>query len=144
MFKLSRSNGMDETVSTVIGEGITIQNALVLGSGAMRIDGNLSGKINLESNVILSQTGKMQGDIVVKNAMIAGEMTGDITAEDTIHLASTSRLRGNLKTKNLVIDEGAKFNGEVCMDTNESMPIKKRGVKAADFSKQPDESEPQE
>ena len=132
MFKLKSSNVIDETVSTIIGEGITIQNAVVLGSGAMRIDGSLSGTVNLESNIILSQSGKMKGDVVVKNAIIAGEMSGNITAENTVHLSSTGKLKGNIRSKNLVIDEGAKFNGEVHMDVDGTM--EKSGVKAADFN----------
>ena len=114
--KSSISNISGEITSTIIGEGMKIENAILTGTNAIRIDGWFIGKIDIESNLILGESGKIEGDINVKNALIAGSIQGNITSSESVHLSSTARLTGNIGTNALIIDEGAIFNGKCKME----------------------------
>ena len=99
------------TTNTVIGDGITIESTKISGSGNIRIDGCLIGELDIDGNLVIGETGHMQGDIKINHVLIAGKMDGNAYCREGIHLASSAQLNGNIETSTLVIDEGAKFSG---------------------------------
>ena len=109
MFNKSR---IDETITnTIIGAEMTVEGAKITGKGCIRIDGTLLGEVDIDGNVILGETGRIVGDIIVTHALIAGEMRGNINCRDKVHLPPTAKMIGNIKSTRLIIDEGAVFNG---------------------------------
>ena len=116
---LRRSIADHSTVTnTVIGDGIKIEGTKITGSGTIRIDGCLIGELDIDGNLIIGETGHVQGDIKVNHVLIAGKMDGNSFCREGIHLASTAQLNGNIETTSLVIDDGAKFTGTSFMNTN--------------------------
>ena len=109
MFKKTKID--NQATSTVIGDGITIEGAKITGTGVMRIDGELIGELDVVGNVIIGETGHVQGNINVNHLLIAGRMEGNAICRETIHLESTSQLIGNIEAASLVVDDGAVFNG---------------------------------
>lgn len=103
-------------VGTVIGEGIILENVTVRGVGYMRVDGTISGDINLEGHLILGETGKINGEIHVGSALFFGTYEGNLFVEETLRLAEGCHVDGNVKTGKLIIDEGADFHGTCNMD----------------------------
>jgi len=109
MFNKSR---IDETVTnTIIGAGMIVEGAKITGAGCIRIDGSIIGEIEIDGNVILGESGRITGDIIVNHALIAGEMRGNIICREKVHLPPTAKMTGNIKSATLIIDEGAIFNG---------------------------------
>jgi cytoskeletal protein CcmA (bactofilin family) len=100
---------------TVIGQGARIEGTLV-SAGSLRIDGQVTGKINADGDVALSSQSQVEADIDAQNATVAGRFKGNITVKNKAELAKGGRVEGNITSKVLAIAEGATFSGQSIMD----------------------------
>lgn len=110
---------MDKKTGTIIGEGITIENGEIKGTGNVRIDGKFSGNINLEGHIVIGEKGLVKGKISANSGLLAGEFIGELNIKDSVHLASESKVSGLVKSNKVIIDEDAIFNGNCTMLTDE-------------------------
>ena len=101
-----------KTTGTVIGQGFTINAAVISGPESMRVDGTVVGDIELEGALHLSETGVIEGSVKSSSARIAGGVTGDVTCSATLHLASTASVVGDILTDSMIVDNGAVFHGQ--------------------------------
>ena len=108
----------EKSTSTVIGEGIIIENAVLKGAGVIRIDGKFSGNIEIEGHIILGEKGSVIGDIHAGSALFAGKYEGNLTIADTLHLTPGAYVTGLVDTGKIIIDEDAVFNGTCNMNNN--------------------------
>jgi cytoskeletal protein CcmA (bactofilin family) len=98
--------------------------------GMMRVDGQLSGRVNsADGTLIVSSGGRVEAQIAVAVARINGSVEGDITATERIELGRTARVSGNLQTPALVVEEGAIFEGGCRMTS--AAPAQARARNAA-------------
>jgi cytoskeletal protein CcmA (bactofilin family) len=102
---------ISKNTDTVIGEGIIFEEALLKGCGVIRIDGRLSGTIDIEGHIILGETGLVSGDVNADSALLAGRFQGNLYIENTLHMTASSIVSGKIETGKLIIDEGAVLNG---------------------------------
>jgi cytoskeletal protein CcmA (bactofilin family) len=107
--KASSSNSME----TIIGSGTEINGDINFnGTGVLRIDGKVTGKITAEqSKIIVGEEAFIDAEIVTQNIVINGEVKGTIKVTQTMELLPTARLIGDVKVKGLKISEGAVFKG---------------------------------
>ncbi|MDR3245737.1 MAG: polymer-forming cytoskeletal protein [Prevotellaceae bacterium] len=80
-----------------------------------RIDGKVEGNIQCEGKIIIGDKGYIKGEIVSKNMEISGTVDGTISIESLLTLKSTAVVEGDITTNKLVIEVGAKFNGNCHM-----------------------------
>ena len=96
------------------------------GSSDIRIAGKIKGNIETTGDVVIENSGFVEGVIKSKNATIAGKINGDIECSEKLVLESKSLFSGNIKTKLLVIECGAKLSGNCQVSTEkEAEPVKK-------------------
>ena len=107
-----------EATNTVIGEGVKLVSAKLTGMGSLRIDGEFTGDIEIEGEIILGESGCVYGNITSRQALIAGTVEGMIKCKASIHATQTSKISGDLEGSALIIDEGANFNGS-CKTVNQ-------------------------
>ncbi len=107
-----------EKINTLIGVGASLESAVFYVEGTIRIDGTYNGKLNVNGDLVISETGVVKGDVEVNHALIAGKITGNIICKNEIHLSSTALVEGNINCANLVVDNGGKFNGNCVMTGN--------------------------
>ena len=81
------------------------------GSSDLRIAGKIKGNIATTGDVVIEESGYVEGTIKTKNATIAGKVSGDIECSEKVVLEAKSLTIGNLKAKLLVIQCGAKLKG---------------------------------
>ena len=122
MSRSRTTNRFDMPTNTVIGEGFTIHAARLSGedNGSMRVDGNVIGNIEINGVLNLSETGFVDGDVVVDSARIAGRVLGNIHCKTALHLASTAEIMGDVLTGTLIVDDGVVFHG-LCQTLNTPM-----------------------
>ena len=101
----------NKSIGTVIGNGIIFEEALLKGTGVIRIDGDFHGTMHLDGHIILGETGMLGGDIHAKSALFAGKYEGNLHIKDTLHITSTAVLSGRIETGEIVIDAGGVLNG---------------------------------
>ena len=76
----------------------------------------MKGKINAESDVVLSQQSQVEADINATNVTVAGRFKGNIVAKNRAEISRGGRVDGNITSKTLVVAEGASFSGQSIMD----------------------------
>jgi cytoskeletal protein CcmA (bactofilin family) len=80
--------------------------------GTLTVNGYLAGLVfSPEGTLILSEKGEIDGEILVKSAVIHGSVRGDIHTTRKVELASASKVIGDIETVELVIQPGAVFEG---------------------------------
>jgi cytoskeletal protein CcmA (bactofilin family) len=86
--------------------------------GTLTVNGYLAGLIfSPEGTLVVSEKGRIDGDILVKSVVIHGSVRGDIHATRKIELASPANVIGDIETVELVIQPGAVFEGR-CVFTH--------------------------
>lgn len=83
----------------------------------VRVSGVLEGQIEAGGKCIVTQTGKVEGDVNAKEADIAGTVDGEITITNKLILRKTARVTGDINTKTILIEEGASFDGACKMSS---------------------------
>jgi len=96
-------------------------------SGVLRIDGRWEGGEIKAAEVIVGETGYLQGNVEAKSIIIGGKVEGNITAADKVELHARSILVGNIKTAQLSILEGAVFEGSCVMMNHKKEPPQHSG-----------------
>ena len=104
---------------TIVGTGARLEGNVV-SAGSLRIDGQVKGQINADSDVTLSSQSQVEADIRAQNVSVAGRFTGNIVVKDKAHLARGGRIDGNITSKTLVVEEGGVFHGQSIMDAGAS------------------------
>lgn len=108
--KLSVSpNG--KAINTVIGRGSVSEGKFKIETG-VRVDGTLRGELTSSGTLIVGETGVIEADVVVRDALISGRIVGNLEAEEKVHLQSQASFIGKLRTRLLVVEEGAVFKAE--------------------------------
>lgn len=85
----------------------------------LRVEGILKGTVEVGGMLVLGPTGKIEGDVTARSATIAGQIKGNLKGYEKIVLETKSVLIGDLQTRELVINEGALFQGNCSMQSDE-------------------------
>ncbi len=101
-------------MATLIADGNTIAGK-VTGKNPLRIEGRLEGEVDLSSDVIVGETGQVEGDIVAHTIYIAGQVKGNVQGKTKVEISTSGRLLGDVIAPRVQLDEGAFFRGKVEM-----------------------------
>ncbi len=78
----------------------------------LRINGKFEGNLDTKGNLTVGPKAVVSAHIVGDNIFIAGKVKGDVLARQKLVLHSTAVLEGKIRAMRLVIEEGARFEGE--------------------------------
>lgn len=118
-------NEYNHSIDSLTGENIRIIGKIE-GTGNLRIDGYIEGDIDYKGNIIVSETGKVKGNISCSNITISGVVEGNINASEKLVIMETGKLTGDVEAFNVVINENGFFNGNCKMRTNKQIESKER------------------
>ncbi len=83
--------------------------------GGLRIDGTVKGNVIAEegvpSTLVLSESGRIEGEVSASHLIINGAISGPITATDTIELQPKARINGHIHYLALEMHHGAVVDG---------------------------------
>jgi cytoskeletal protein CcmA (bactofilin family) len=77
------------------------------------LNGELSGKLELDQRLTVGAKGKVEADIQAKEVIIGGSIKGNVDAQERITLRAGANLVGDVKTAGIVIEDGAYFKGGI-------------------------------
>lgn len=109
-----------DRVDTLLGKTASINGTLQC-SGTIRIDGTFEGELKVDGDVVVGETGRLNGNIYATNAYIAGKVEGNLKIAGQVHLTSSCSVHGDIDVSNLIVDEGAVFTGKCIMGGKEKM-----------------------
>ncbi len=81
----------------------------------IRIDGSLKGSLQCEAKLIIGTTGKVEGKVVCKNAVIEGKFQGEIHVKELLTMKETANVQGDISYGKLVVQPGAVLVGDIRM-----------------------------
>ncbi len=105
----------------IIGAGTNITGDVNC-SGDIRIDGGLTGNLNVQGKVVIGTSGAIKGEVTCKNSEVEGKVEGKISVAELLSLKATSSINGDIKTRRLAIEPGANFTGN-CIMNNGTTPM---------------------
>lgn len=100
---------------SIVAKDLTIAGDLQA-AGVVRIEGRVIGSVHAGDQVLLSEGGVVEGDIVTREAIVGGRVHGCITAEERVELQASAVVHGDITTRRLLIQEGGRVNGAVRME----------------------------
>jgi len=127
MLKSTSYDGVRSEEATVISKGVKIEGKLSC-SGSIRIDGDVQGDISSDSNVVVGENGRVNGQINAESITIGGQVTGTVRAKEKLVMDSKGNLKGDIITKILLMEAGAIFNGNSKMGDSANVLELKREV----------------
>lgn len=105
-----------DKVDTLIGADSSFQGNLSV-TGTVRIDGKYTGEVNCTGDLVIGESGKLKGNVKVRNLLLSGELEGNAAVQGKIEISASGKLIGDIVTGNLIIDEGALFKGKCDMQS---------------------------
>ena len=110
-----RKRGFSATrIDTLIGQGSEINGDLVF-SGGLHVDGKIVGNVIAEEGstafLLLSEFGRIEGEVKVPNMVLNGEVIGDVYGSTRVELAPKSRVKGSVYYNLIEMAIGAEVNG---------------------------------
>lgn len=118
-----------EAISSIIDKSMTVTGEISF-KGKARIDGTINGNIRGE-HLILSESGKITGDITVSSFNCYGSLEGNIKA-DMLTARKNCSIQGKLEATSLTVEPGAAIQGEIKAATAENKPLEKPLVETSD------------
>jgi len=101
---------------TTIGETIVIRGE-IKGDEDLTVKGRVEGMINLKKSLFIENSGRIKAGINTNEVNVSGELEGNIMASTKTEIASDGRMIGDIKSPRVVISDGAKFKGNIDMET---------------------------
>lgn len=111
-----------EAISSIIDKSMTIKGEIQF-KGKTRIDGTIHGNIDGE-HLILSETGKVVGDIQASSFNCYGTLEGNIQAT-MLTARKNCSIHGKLEAGSLTVEPGASIQGEIKAAAKDSKPVEK-------------------
>ncbi len=112
-----KSGTQTEVQKTSIGPGVKIKGE-ISGKEDLTVHGQVEGIINFKkSQIIVTKTGSVKAEIYGKIISIEGEVKGNLFGTEKIVLQPSGVVRGNMTAPRVHVEDGAKFKGEVDMES---------------------------
>ena len=118
MFKRTQNKNLK--IDTLIGADTRI-NGDVEFSGGLHLDGYINGNVKASTagaNLRVSDSGSIEGSVLVTNIVLNGLVKGDIDAAERVELGEKARVMGNVRYSVIETAVGAQINGKLIHRTN--------------------------
>ena len=83
---------------------------------SFRIDGKLTGKVDSQGDLIIGESGEIEGEIKVGQIFVSGTVRGTIRAARRVQIAPSGKVFAEIDTPSLTIEDGATFEGRCAMN----------------------------
>ena len=101
-------------LSSLIATGVQIAGDVIVTDG-VRIDGQVAGNVMAKPEskglLVLSEQGRIEGNVRVHDAVVNGTICGDIEVENFIELQAGARVTGAIRYRTLQMTCGARVEG---------------------------------
>jgi cytoskeletal protein CcmA (bactofilin family) len=112
-------------IDTLVGQGTVINGDLIF-AGGLHVDGKINGSVIAEEGssaiLILSEYGRIEGEVKVPNMVLNGEIVGDVHGSTRVELAPRSRIKGSVYYNLIEMAIGAEVNGGLVHQPPDAKP----------------------
>ncbi|MDZ7747446.1 MAG: polymer-forming cytoskeletal protein [Halofilum sp. (in: g-proteobacteria)] len=136
-------------VDTLIGHETEIHGDVHF-SGGLHVDGVVKGNVYAQgegdttSVAIVSERGRVEGELRVPHLLINGYVAGDVYASERLDLARNARVRGDVYYHTIEMAGGAEVNGKLVRSDEAPQRFLEHQAQAAEPAPARAEAEPAE
>jgi len=117
--------------AAAIGPSITIEGVLK-GEEDVVVEGRIKGTVELKKNTLtIGNQGTIEAQVFAHSIDVDGTVNGDLYASERISIRKSARIKGNIVAPRVSLEDGAKFQGAIDMDTDSEAFRKAFGGKAS-------------
>ena len=129
---LKKGSGTTEQgeITAFLGKGTEFKGVLSF-EGTIRVDGKVEGEVVSKDTLIAGDGAFLHGEITVGTIISSGKIVGNINASQKVHLLAPGSVQGNIKTPKLIIEEGVTFDGK-CEMAGENKAVEQKVVSMTD------------
>lgn len=129
---LKKGSGTPEQaeITAFLGKGTEFKGVLSF-DGTIRIDGKVEGEIISKDTLIAGDEAFLQGEITLGTLISSGKIVGNVSASQKVHILAPGVVQGNIKTPKLIIEEGVTFDGK-CEMAGEKKAAEQKVVSLTD------------
>ncbi|NCZ97145.1 MAG: hypothetical protein EBZ44_05345 [Verrucomicrobia bacterium] len=102
---------------TVIGKTVTIKGE-IQGSEPLIIEGTVEGRVQIETSVMIRDSGLVKADLDAANLNIAGGVVGNIAVKEKVEIVNGGYVVGDIRAPRVVINDGASVKGHIEMEVD--------------------------
>lgn len=117
-FEQESEDAEKEVISSILDSKMVMKGELLF-EGKTRIDGTVEGNIKGE-HLILSEEGKINGDIQVLTFVCHGRLEGNVKAS-MVTARKTCQIHGSVESNSLTVEPGAEINGQLRVGNQEDL-----------------------
>lgn len=104
-------------IDTLVGQGVEVTGDVKF-QGGLHLDGVIKGNVETADDaegtvLVISERGRVEGDVHVAYAVINGEVSGNVYASEKLELSANARISGNVEYNLLEMASGAEINGQM-------------------------------
>ena len=114
-----------EAISSILSQEMRVTGEIFF-KGKARIDGQVTGNVQGE-HLVLSESGKIIGDVNVSSLVCHGTIEGNIDAK-LVTALPTAAINGTLVSANLTVESGAFLNGEIKSSQQDNLIPEKKST----------------
>lgn len=116
MFKKREVRQQSTRIESLIGESTEIEGTITFCKG-LRIDGRVRGSVSQlgeeASTLVLSERGRIEGEVRVSQAIINGTVIGPVHGAHYVELQSKAKVTGDVYYRTVEIHPGAVIQGRL-------------------------------
>lgn len=79
------------------------------------IEGRIEGTIDHQKHLVIGKQGRVKADIHASSVIVEGQLVGDIYSKGVVSLASGADVQGNINCGRIIMEDGARFKGNIDM-----------------------------
>jgi cytoskeletal protein CcmA (bactofilin family) len=132
---VSASPDVRRRKTSVIGPTLRFKGELSANEDLI-IEGEIEGTIaHQEKNLTVGKEGRVKANIDARTVEIYGRVEGDIHGEDIVKLAKSADVKGNIRCARIVMEDGARFSGNIDMGQKTRSASKPTSLPIAESAK---------
>lgn len=124
---------MHDNSQTVIGKSVTIKGE-IQGSEPLVIEGTVEGKVQIETSVMIRDSGLVKADLDAGTLNIAGGVIGNISVKEKVEIVNGGYVVGDIRAPRVVINDGASVKGHIEMEVDPEKAAARRQQGGSSFS----------
>lgn len=113
-------------VDTLVGSNSRVSGDLQF-TGGCHVDGMIKGNVSADadsdSELIVTEDGTVEGNVVVPYVVLNGIVRGDVAAGQRVELGPTARVTGNVYYNLIEMAIGAEINGKLVHQPEGQVPL---------------------
>ena len=106
-----------ENSQPVIGKTVTIKGE-IQGSEPLVIEGTVEGRIQIDTSVMIRDSGLVKADLDAGTLNIAGGVIGNISVKEKVEIVNGGYVVGDIRAPRVVINDGASVKGHIEMEVD--------------------------